>query len=108
MPVSHSLNYVFLFIFYIEILFRYALVPQPEHHEPGQGPAGGAGSRPTSPSGGPPRSPGASGGNSNNGGIFSSIFGSRQGGQSSGRRSSADQSSASNRHFPGAWGDSVD
>lgn len=100
---------------------RYALIPQPEHHSPGQGPAGNNGSRPTSPSGG---SPDASGGNGNGrngnshgsgngssnsgGGIFGSFFGSRQSGHSNGRRSSAGQSSASSRRIPGAWGDSVD
>jgi len=101
---------------------RYALIPQPEHHAPGQGPSGVPGSPSNGSAGGPvPRLPGAS--NADMGGLFNPFFGSMGGGgqsdgassnpRTSGRsRSNPDprrrHRSGSGRDFPGGWGEQVD
>jgi len=99
---------------------RYALISQPEHHAPGQGPSGASGNPPNGSASGPvPRSPGT--GNVDTGGLFNTFFGSggQSGGASSNPRTAGTRSrsnpdprrrnrSGGGRDFPGGWGEQVD
>jgi len=107
---------------------RYALVPQPEHHTPGQGSAGSSESTLNGSSNRPsPRPPGPA--NEDSGGFFNSMFGSTSSGHSGNAsgspRTTASRSrsypdprqrtntrrrdgSGSGQDFPGAWGEYID
>ncbi|KAL0951623.1 hypothetical protein HGRIS_008304 [Hohenbuehelia grisea] len=93
---------------------RFALVPQPEHHDtapgPSSGPNSGGGSPPSPQS--PPRSPGANNSSSEGSGLFHSLFNIMGGNNGGGGGSSRRQQSASDRnqtsHIPGQWSDELD
>lgn len=127
-PVCRSVfpaPFAHIIFLYLNINGRHALVPQPEHHPPGPGPAGASGSSP-----GGPTSRSSDPSHADTGrGFFNSFFSSTSSGQSggaggnrrtagTGTRANSDpspfvpvrrrQGSGRGQDFPGGWGEQVD